>query len=37
MTLVAVGRDREAREQLTEGARIHPDRPEFSRALEERR
>lgn len=35
MTLIAVGREREAREQLIQGTRIHPDRPEFSRALEE--
>ena len=33
--LVRTGRVDEARQQLVEGARINPDRPEFSRALEQ--
>jgi predicted Zn-dependent protease len=33
IALMAVGRRREAADQLSEGARQHPDRPEFKQAL----
>ena len=33
MTLVALGRLREARDAFSEAARLHPDQPRFAEAL----